>query len=76
MAEVKTYTLDGVTHYYIDYDERFCGSCDEYFGTIIDVDAWTVDGDGEPCEPDYDDTIGEPRCAVCDSGARAGELRD
>lgn len=68
MSNVKTYIdVDGETRYFIYMESKFCGECVEDVSVNIDVDAWTQDEEGEPCEPEYDDTIGNPYCADCGS---------
>lgn len=47
----------------IDYDQKFCPTCDEFITTVIEVETF-VDEDGAV---DYDDTVGKPFCPECET---------
>lgn len=54
---------NGEEKFFTNNGEMFCGECDEMMETRIAVDAFM----GEDGAVDWEDTIGEAFCAVCES---------
>lgn len=66
MANLKMVRwVEGEKQYLIHHADMFCANCDEWRETLIQVDAFM----GEDGVPEWDDTIGEAFCSVCEEEA-------